>query len=104
MHPVESSSSCIDKTVSIFVLPLTVDFAQTSDDNLNIAVESEDAIDISITPSVLEFDSFKFGAQDTLAEEYAIYAQNQELAEFLGAKMIAGAAASVATMAAMTLF
>lgn len=104
IHPAEEGNTCIDKFVAIIVVPVDNTFVQSDDDELQITVESEAAFEPALTQSAFDGSNFKFETNDALADEYSAYAQNQELAEFLGAKYIAGAAASVATMAAMTLF
>jgi len=105
-HPADAEGSCSDTFVAVFVVPTNRDFEQTPDDTLTITIESEDAMEVDLMHEEIDTDSlmFKLATNDMIAEGYTQYAQDQELAEFLGAKYIAGAAASAATLAAMTLF
>lgn len=106
VHPVEEAGSCVDKFTAIFVVPVSKDFEQGSEDTLSITVSVQEPMEIDLENMDIDLEAltFKLTTNDLVAEGYKEFAQDQELAEFLGAKYLAGAAASVATLAAMTLF
>jgi len=105
MFPVEDSKACTTKYLAVSVYPTNPEYTQ-GDDTLSLEFTSEAAQKIDFTQTKFATGSVKNQeeSEKKVLDKYLTYAQDQELAEFLGASSLVAATASVATLAAMTLF
>lgn len=104
MWPVEKTGACVAKFIAVNVYPTDPDFTTAAADKLTLSFTSENPQKFDFTQTAFAANSEKYASDKAVIAKYMTYAQEQELAEFLGASSLVAAAASVASLAAMTLF
>lgn len=101
-YPPQTSSVCVNKYITVSVFPKDPAFVQGTD-KLTLTASAEDAKVVDLTQEDLSNADSTRSAYENQQKVYRQFFQDQENAEFLGAVKLA-ASASVATLAAFTLF